>query len=153
MKHDQEAGLRSYMNTIHVAKTLGVNVQTVRHYIRKGELRAARVGKRYVVTQEDIDAFLERRKDKRALESLELTEKGREMVRRIKSDADRVLVYLGECPGANASEIASSLGMEMEDVLRALRRLEGKGQAFCEPDGDVPDRKNDPWYAGSRAAD
>jgi len=141
------------MNTIHVAKTLGVNVQTVRHYIRKGELRAARVGKRYVVTQEDIDAFLERRKEKRALESLELTEKGREMVRRIKSDAERVLVYLGECPGANAGEIASSLGMEMEEINRALRRLEGKGQAYCEPCGEGIDRMRDPWFAGSSLGD
>ncbi len=145
--------MRNYMNTIHVAKTLGVNVQTVRHYIRKGELRAARVGKRYVVTQEDIDAFLERRKEKRALECLELTEKGREMVRRIKTGAERVLTYLGECPGASAEEIASSLGMEMGEVERALRRLEGKGQAFCEPGGEKLDRRHDPWYAGSRGGD
>ncbi len=138
------------MNTVHVAKTLGVNVQTVRHYIRKGELRAARVGKRYVVTQEDIDAFLERRKEKRALESLELTEKGREAVRRIRSDAERILLYLRECPGADAGEIASSLGMERAEVGRALRRLEERGQAFCEPEGEEIDRLRDPWYAGSR---
>ncbi|NPV58694.1 MAG: helix-turn-helix domain-containing protein [Actinobacteria bacterium] len=145
--------MRNYLNTIHVAKTLGVNVQTVRHYIRKGELQAARVGKRYVVTQEDIDAFLERRKEKRALESLELTEKGREMVRRIKSDAERILVYLRECPGACAGEISSSLGLEMEEVERALRRLEGKGQAFCGQGGGEFDRMRDPWYAGTRAGD
>ncbi len=141
------------MNTIHVAKTLGVNVQTVRHYIRKGELQAARVGKRYVVTQEDIDAFLERRKEKRALESLELTERGCEMVRRIKSDAERILAYLNECPGASAGEIASSLGMELEEAERALRRLEGKGQAFCEPGGEKLDRKRDPWYPDYRVGD
>jgi excisionase family DNA binding protein len=133
-----------------VAKSLGVNVQTVRHYIRQGELRAARVGKRYVVTQEDIDDFLERRKQKRSLESIGLTDRGREAVCKIKEDADRVLAYLRECPGAGADEVATSLAMETREALRALRRLEDRDLAYCEPSGTKPDRDSDPWYAGSR---
>ncbi len=142
--------MRTYMNTYHVAKSLGVNVQTVRHYIRQGELRAARVGKRYVVTQEDIDDFLERRKQKRSLESIGLTDKGREAVCKIKEDADRVLAYLRECPGAGAGEVAGSLALELKEAQRALRRLEERDLAYCEPSGAKPDRLSDPWYAGSR---
>ncbi|MDD3718094.1 MAG: helix-turn-helix domain-containing protein [Actinomycetota bacterium] len=141
--------MRNYLNTHHVAKSLGVNVQTVRHYIRQGELRAARVGKRYVVTQEDIDDFLEGRKQKRSLESIGLTDKGREAVRRIKEDADRILAYLRECPGAGTSEIAAALGLEDMAAQRALRRLEARGMAYCEPSGAKPDRVSDPWHAGT----
>ena len=141
--------MRNYMNTPHIAKMLGVNVQTVRHYIRQGELRAARVGKRYVVTQEDIDAFLEKRKEKRGLEHIGLTDKGKETVHRIKEDGERIMAYLRECPGADAGEIAKSLAMEKVDAQRALRRLEGKGVAYREADGEKPDRDSDPWYAGS----
>jgi excisionase family DNA binding protein len=141
--------LRNYMNTYHVAKSLGVNVQTVRHYIRQGELRAARVGKRYVVTQEDIDAFLERRKEKRSVEHVGLTDKGQETLRKIKEDADRVLTYLRECPGADAVEIADALGLDNKEAQRALRRLEVKDLAYCEPNGDKCDRNSDPWFAGS----
>jgi excisionase family DNA binding protein len=140
--------LRNYMNTYHVAKSLGVNVQTVRHYIRQGELRAARVGKRYVVTQEDIDAFLERRKEKRSVEHVGLTDKGQETLRKIKEDSDRVLIYLRECPGADAEEIADALDMDSRETQRALRRLEVKDLAHCEPVGDRPDRNSDPWFAG-----
>ena len=142
--------MRTYMNTYHVAKSLGVNVQTVRHYIRQGELRAARVGKRYVVTQEDIDDFLERRKQKRSLDSIGLTEKGQEAICKIREDADRVLAYLRECPGANAGEIAGSLALKVEEAQRALRRLDERDLAYCEPSGAKPDRRNDPWYAGSQ---
>jgi excisionase family DNA binding protein len=138
------------MNTYHVAKSLGVNVQTVRHYIRQGELGAARVGKRYVVTQEDIDDFLERRKQKRSLDSIGLTDTGREAVCKIKEDADRVLAYLRECPGASADEVAGSLALEAREAQRALRRLEERDLAYCEPAGTKPDRRNDPWYAGSK---
>ena len=140
--------MRDYMNTHHIAKILGVNIQTVRHYIRKGELRAARVGKRYVVTQEDIDAFLERRKGKLALEQIGLTEKGKEMVSNIVTDAERILSYLEECPGASPDEIAKALAMKGVDAYRALLRLEVKGQAYCEPSGVKADRKCDPWHPG-----
>lgn len=139
--------MRSYMNTSHVAKRLGVNIQTVRHYIRKGDLQAAKVGKRYVVTQDDVDAFLRKRKKTRELESIGLTQKGQDMVKKIREDSERILGYLDECPGAAAAEIADALGMEVEEAARALRRLEGKELAHCEPGAEEADRGNDPWYA------
>lgn len=141
--------MRTYLNTYHVAKSLGVNVQTVRHYIRQGELRAAKVGKRYVVTQEDIDDFLEMRKQRRSVENIGLTDKGREAVCKIKEDADRALAYLRECPGAGASEVAAALDLENMAAQRALRRLEARDLAYCEPTGTRPERGSDPWYAGS----
>jgi len=140
------------MNTHHIAKILGVNIQTVRHYIRKGELRAARVGKRYVVTQEDIDDFLERRKESLTLERIGLSEKGRENVARIKEDAARILAYLEECPGAPADEISKALAIKKADTQRALLRLEGKNLARSEPAGGKADKQRDPWYAGSSAS-
>ena len=143
--------MRDYMNTHHVAKILGVNIQTVRHYIRKGELRAARVGKRYVITQEDIDAFLDRRKDSLALERLGLSDKGQETMARIKADADRILTYLEECPGASAGEISRALAMKKTDTHRALLRLEGKDLALCEPSDEKVDKQRDPWYPRSPA--
>ncbi len=145
--------MRSYLNTHHVAKSLGVNVQTVRHYIRQGELQAARVGKRYVVTQEDIDDFLERRKQRRSLESIGLTDKGREAVCRIREDADRVLAYLRECPGAGAGEVAEALGLEGTAAQRALRRLETRDLAHRETAGTAPGGDGDPWFAGCAEAE
>ena len=145
--------MRSYLNTHHVAKSLGVNVQTVRHYIRQGELQAARVGKRYVVTQEDIDDFLERRKQRRSLESIGLTDKGREAVCRIREDADRVLAYLRECPGAGAGEVAEALGLEGTAAQRALRRLETRDLAHRETSGTALGGDGDPWFAGCAVAE
>lgn len=142
--------MRSYMNTYQVAKTLGVNIQTVRHYIRKGELRAARVGKKYVITQEDIDDFLAGRKEVRDLEKLALTEKGRRRVERLREVSGSILTYLEECPGADLSELAESLGFSRSEICRALRRLEGKRLAYCEPRGERADREKDPWFAAPR---
>ena len=145
--------MRNYLNTHHVAKKLGVNIQSVRHYIRKGELRAAKVGKRYVITQEDIDAFLERRKEVRDLNRLGLTEEGRDIVFKLRENAHRVLAYLMECPGADVREISAALDIEEEEALRALRRLEGEGQAHSEPRGGEADRGKDPWFADARGGD
>lgn len=145
--------MRNYLNTHHVAKKLGVNIQTVRHYIRKGELRAAKVGKRYVITQEDIDAFLERRKEVRDLNRLGLTEKGKDMVFRLRDNARRVLAYLVECPGADVREISAALDIEEEETLRALRRLEGEGRAHSEPRGGEANLERDPWFADARGFD
>jgi len=139
--------MRNYMNTYQVAKSLGVNIQTVRHYIRKGELRAARVGKKYVITQEDIDDFLAGRKEVRNLERLTLTEKGRRRIEKVREVSENVLTYLEECPGADLSELAESLGFPRGEISRALRRLEGKRLAYCEPRGEKPDREKDPWFA------
>ena len=145
--------MKNYLNTHQVAKKLGVNVQTVRHYIRKGELRAAKVGKRYVMTQEDINAFLERRKEVRDLSRLGLSDQGKGMVLKMRENSRRILAYLLECPGAAMDELSAALDMEADETLRALRRLEEEGLAHSEPCGAQADREKDPWFADARGID
>jgi len=60
--------MKTYLNAPQVAKLFGVNIQTVRAYIRSGELPAAKVGRRYVVSGDDIDTFIEARKEARQVE-------------------------------------------------------------------------------------
>jgi excisionase family DNA binding protein len=129
-----------------VAKLLGVNIQTVRGYIRSGELHAARVGRRYVITTQDVDSFIEARKGARRAEDIGLTEKGRENVDKVKGNADRVKGYLDDCPGAANAEISEALGISEADTQRALRLLEGRKLAYCELDSERPDRLKDAWY-------
>lgn len=144
--------MRSYMNVPSVAKMFGVNIQTVRGYIRSGELPAARVGRRYVIERDDVEKFIEKRKDTRKLLDMGLTEKGKETVQKVKETAAKIQAYLEEAPGANNDEISEALGIDPDDTQRALRSLEGKDLAFCELDDDKPDRRQDPWYstAGTR---
>jgi excisionase family DNA binding protein len=40
-----------------VAERLGLNVRTVRGYVRSGRLKAVRIGKQYRVTREDLEAI------------------------------------------------------------------------------------------------
>jgi len=137
-----------YMNTPQVAKILGVNIQTVREYIRSGELPAARVGRRYVITRDDVDRFIHARKGARRSESVGLTEKGRETVQRVRVNAGRVGCYLDDCPGAGNEEISEAIGISEDDTQRALRWLEGRKLAHCELDKVKPDRCRDAWYPG-----
>jgi excisionase family DNA binding protein len=46
-----------YYSVDQVAGLLGLNPRTVRGYIRKGTLRASKIGKQYRVTQADLEAF------------------------------------------------------------------------------------------------
>ena len=143
--------MRAYLNTPHVAKLLGVNIQTVREYIRSGELPAARVGRRYVIAHDDVDRFIEKRKDARSDKDIGLTEKGRETVLKVKQNSEWVLAYLEDCPGANTEELSEAFGIEPDDTRRALLRLEGSRMAYCKPDGYNTDRGKDPWHPGSAA--
>ena len=139
------------MNTPQVAKLLGVNIQTVREYIRSGELPAARVGRRYVIVHDDIDRFIEKRRDARSDKDIGLTEKGKETVLKVKQNSERVLAYLEDCPGASTEELSEALGIEPDDTLRALLRLDGGHMAYCKPDSQNTDRNKDPWHPGSAA--
>lgn len=47
---------RSY-TVEEVAGLLGLHVKTVRAYVRDGRLKAVRIGRRYRITQEDLEAF------------------------------------------------------------------------------------------------
>jgi len=61
--------MKSYLSTPRLARLFGVNVQTVLKYIRSGELPAAKVGRRYVVSGDDVDTFIEARRESRKLET------------------------------------------------------------------------------------
>jgi excisionase family DNA binding protein len=47
-----------FINTEEVAKQLWMTPYTVRKYIRKGILQGVRIGKQYLVRQEDVDHLL-----------------------------------------------------------------------------------------------
>lgn len=40
-----------------VAERLGLNVRTIRAYVRDGRLKAVRIGKQYRIAREDLEAF------------------------------------------------------------------------------------------------
>lgn len=45
-------------NLNEVVKLLGLNIQTIRIYIKEGKLKASKIGRKYVVTDEAIKEFL-----------------------------------------------------------------------------------------------
>ncbi|MFC4373438.1 helix-turn-helix domain-containing protein [Nocardia halotolerans] len=46
-----------YYSVEQVAELLGLHVRTVRSYVRDGKLPAARIGKQYRITHDDLEAF------------------------------------------------------------------------------------------------
>ena len=49
---------RELYSTEEVADLLGLHVRTVRGYVRGGQLRSVRIGRRYRITREDLEAFV-----------------------------------------------------------------------------------------------
>lgn len=45
-------------NLKEVVKLLGLNIQTIRRYIKEGKLKASKIGTHYMVTDEAIKEFL-----------------------------------------------------------------------------------------------
>ena len=45
-------------NLKEVVKLLGLNIQTIRQYIKEGKLKASKIGTHYRVTDEAIKEFL-----------------------------------------------------------------------------------------------
>lgn len=45
-------------NLKEVVELLGLNIQTVRQYIKEGKLKASKVGTHYIVTEDAIKEFL-----------------------------------------------------------------------------------------------
>lgn len=41
-----------------VANGLGMNSRTIREYIRNGQLNASRIGRKYIINQDDYKAFV-----------------------------------------------------------------------------------------------
>ena len=52
-------GITLFLNTEAVAKQLWMTPYTVRKYIRKGILKATRIGKHYLILEEDVNRLLE----------------------------------------------------------------------------------------------
>lgn len=46
-------------NLKEVVKLLGLNIQTVRIYIKEGKLKASKIGNKYMITDEAIKEFLD----------------------------------------------------------------------------------------------
>ena len=47
-----------YLTLEQVAEALQLQVETIRRYVRAGELKAARFGRRYRVRPEELDRFV-----------------------------------------------------------------------------------------------
>lgn len=45
-------------NLKEVVKLLGLNIQTIRQYIKEGKLKASKIGTHYIVTEDAIKEFL-----------------------------------------------------------------------------------------------
>ncbi len=50
--------METYRTQVQLARMFRVGIPTVRRYIRSGELPAARIGRSYVISGADIDAFV-----------------------------------------------------------------------------------------------
>jgi excisionase family DNA binding protein len=51
-----------FLMPVEVAKTLRVNVLTIYSYIRRGDLKAIRLGRGYRITPKDLALFIESKK-------------------------------------------------------------------------------------------
>jgi excisionase family DNA binding protein len=140
--------LERYLRPSEVARLLKLNTETVYHYIKKGDLPAAKLGRKYIVTEKDVERFIQRRKEVNRIEKLDLSEKGKEMIEKARVSSERVLDFIVELPGAAKGEIKEALEMEDEDVERALQRLEAKGQVRREG-GEGREDLEDMWYVES----
>ncbi len=52
------AEIKDYVTVAQAAKTLGVDRRTILRYIRKGYLRAERVGRLYVIEKSHLTTFV-----------------------------------------------------------------------------------------------
>lgn len=41
-----------------VAQSLGMNIETIREYIKRGELKASKVGRKYIITIDNYKDFI-----------------------------------------------------------------------------------------------
>lgn len=50
---------KDFYNLQEIAELLNMNLQTIRKYVRAGELKASKIGKQYIVTKENLKAFID----------------------------------------------------------------------------------------------
>ena len=105
-----------------VAQILGLNVRTVRNYVRSGALKATRIGKQYRIGVADLQAFTGR-----AVESHH---------ERVRSPAGRVevssIINVEGVTPALASRITNML-MATADVLRSIEQPVAVSIAYDGP--------------------
>jgi excisionase family DNA binding protein len=140
--------MERYFRPSEVARLLKLNTETVYHYIKNGDLPAAKLGRKYIVTEKDLERFIQRRKEAYRLEKLELSEKGKDMVKKVRENAEKVLDFVVEFPGATKEELEEALELEEKDIDRALRKLESQGQVHSEGGADKAKGSEVMWYAG-----
>jgi excisionase family DNA binding protein len=68
-----------WLTVSDIAETLSVDVETVRRWLRRKQLRGAFLGRRagYRIRESDLDAFLESRYNRPAKEKDDVAEKNR----------------------------------------------------------------------------
>lgn len=54
--------MKDFYLLTELSEMLEMNIRTLREYVRKGELKASKVGRKYIVQKEDFNAFLEKRR-------------------------------------------------------------------------------------------
>lgn len=42
-----------------IAQSLGIKIETVREYIKRGELKASKVGRKYIITTDSYKEFIQ----------------------------------------------------------------------------------------------
>ncbi|OFW60116.1 MAG: hypothetical protein A2W01_11585 [Candidatus Solincola sediminis] len=141
--------MEKFLRPSEVARLLKLNTETVYHYIKKGDLPAARLGRKYIVTAGDLENFIERRKEAHRIEKLNLSDKGKEMVEGVRANAEKVSNFINEYPGATQVEIAEALQMDGEDAKRALHKLQAKAEIHREGGEGETEPSKARWYAGS----
>ncbi len=57
-------GKKKFYNVEALSKMLSIPVETVRAYIRRNRLKAIKIGKRYLVSEENLQKFLDGEDDK-----------------------------------------------------------------------------------------
>jgi excisionase family DNA binding protein len=56
---------KEFLSVRDIAKMLGVTVDTIQAYIRRGELTAIKIGNKYVVERKEFERFLQERRTRK----------------------------------------------------------------------------------------
>ncbi len=148
--HEELFPLVEGLNTVDAGHVIGVDSSTVRRYIRDGKLPAVRIGRDFVITEEDVRAFVQ---EKQARDKAERLEAAR--VSHIQREIDRYVnrarqagqtsqVALAWCPTCG---YRSPLTLQVELIDGMMYGAEWQGVCrFCP---DMPSLSNDYSYYSS----